>query len=76
MQIHESITMLRAIEEEINILKYKDSIQKDDVAKEEHEKEMNKPIPKMQVWKIPPQDEIQQMMCPEKNRKDIVAQVW
>ena len=76
LQIHEAITMLRAIEEEINILKYKDSIQKDDKVKEEHEKEMNKPIPKMQVWQIPPQDEIKQLMCPEKSRKDIVAQVW
>lgn len=29
LQIHESITMLRSIEEEIEILKYKESIQKD-----------------------------------------------
>ena len=38
LQIHESITILRSIEEEINILKYKDSIQKDEKVKEEHEK--------------------------------------
>lgn len=36
IQIHESITMLRNIEEEIQILKYKESIQKDPVAKEQH----------------------------------------
>jgi hypothetical protein len=29
MQIHEAISQLRNIEEEINILNYKDSIQKD-----------------------------------------------
>lgn len=57
-------------------MKYKDSIQKDDKAKEEHEKEMNKPIPKMKVWQIPPQEEIQKYMCPEKTKKELVAQVW
>ena len=33
IQIHEAITMLRAVEEEISILKYKESIQKDETAK-------------------------------------------
>lgn len=30
----------------------------------------------MKVWQIPPKEEIQHCMCPEKTRKDIVAQVW
>ena len=34
--IHESISQLRNIEEEIAILKYKDSIQKDPEAKSKH----------------------------------------
>ena len=33
----------------------------------------------MKVWKVPPKEEIQQFMCPEKttmNKKELVAQVW
>ena len=40
---------------------------------------MQKPVPKMKVWKVPPKEEIQQFMCPEKttmNKKELVAQVW
>ena len=33
----------------------------------------------MKVWQIPPQEEIQQYMCPPNNgktKKELVAQVW
>ena len=70
IQIHQAITMLRAVEEEVVILRYKDSLQKDEKVKEQHEQELAKPVPKMKVWQIPPKDEIQKFMCPpEKDRK-------
>jgi immunoglobulin-binding protein 1 len=56
LQIHESIALLRNIEEEIQILIYKESIQKDPEAKEKYEEELNKPLPKMKVWNIPAKD--------------------
>jgi immunoglobulin-binding protein 1 len=37
LQIHEAISQLRTIEEEISIINYKDSIQKDPEAKSRHE---------------------------------------
>lgn len=30
----------------------------------------------MKVWQIPPKEEIKHCMCPEKDRKELVAQVW
>ena len=76
LQIHESISQLRTIEEELQILKYKESIQKDPVAMEKHEEEWSKPIPKIKVWEVPAKETIHQCMCPSEKRKDLVAQLW
>jgi hypothetical protein len=38
---------------ELEILNYKESLQKDPKLAEQHQKEQEKPVPKMNVWHIP-----------------------
>lgn len=76
MQIHEAITQLRVLQEEVQILNYKDSITKDPEAREKHEEELTKPIPKLKVWNVPAKQQIHSCMCPSEKRKDIITQVW
>ena len=60
----------------MNILKYKESIKTDPTAKQEHENELSKPIPKMKVWQVPAKEEVKNCMCPTETKKEIIAQVW
>lgn len=52
MKIYESISQLKCINEEFQLLQYKASLEKDPEAKKKHEEEEQKPIPKMKVWEV------------------------
>lgn len=49
---YKAIDSLRLCTQEIEILEYKDLIEKDPKAKEQHDKIMSKPLPKPTVTKI------------------------
>ena len=52
LQIYESVSQLKLINEEFEVLKYKDSLNNDPEVKNRHEEEMQKPVPKMKVLQI------------------------
>ncbi len=64
MKLHEAITQLRMIEEEIPLLQYKDNLEKDPEAKQKHEELAKEPVPKMKVWDIKSPKELEQSMFP------------
>jgi hypothetical protein len=80
------------IEEEMQILNYKEAIETDQKAKEHHENEISKPIPKMKYYQIKKPEEINSEMlsnlprgnehqcanptCSLNQRQDLIAQVW
>jgi len=48
-----AIAQIRQINQELEILDYKDKLVKDKSTKEEYEKKMQEPFPKLKAWHIP-----------------------
>ena len=81
LKVYDAVTQLKNINEEWQILLYKETLEKDPEQKKLHEAEQQKPVPKMKVWEVKksPQ-QIHSCMCPPTDlgakKMDLVAQVW